>query len=114
MKSSKDVAKSSGAIVVVFPPAQNSTFYFARESLKIAELVAANAPFLASNAALDRAKIFDDTIRSRVSYGDDTAHDCVETMLRVLIVASAKAVASIARMRRVRHRLRNRTTISSR
>ena len=83
VKSSKDVAKSSGAIVVIFPPAQNSTFYFARESLKIAELVAANAPFLASNAALDRAKIFDDTIRSRVSYGDDTAHDCVETMLRV-------------------------------
>ena len=83
VKSSKDVAKSSGAIVVIFPPAQNSTFYFARESLKIAELIAANAPFLASNAALDRAKIFDDTIRSRVSFGDDTAHDCVETMLRV-------------------------------
>ena len=51
--------------------------------MKIAELIAANAPFLASNAALDRAKIFDDTIRSRVSFGDDTAHDCVETMLRV-------------------------------
>jgi len=83
VKSSRDVAKSSGAIVVIFPPSQNSTLYYARESLKVAELVAANVPFLASNVALDRAKIFDESIRSRVSYGDDTAHDCVETMLRV-------------------------------
>ena len=81
--SAKDVAKSSAAIVVVFPPTHNSSIYFARESLKIKELISANAPFLASNAALDRAQIFDETMRARVSYGDDSIHDCAETILRV-------------------------------